>query len=158
MAERVPGNMSVQRVLSPENWAKKQLDTIRAVGRTNYLIGIASPKASPITAGSSPQSEARFNASMQIALGEERRRKGVAASSDQEWYTYAKEIGADSLVAGVTKREAKVKDFIRSWHGILTNHLQTIDDMPTGTLEERISKMGENARGLSALHGAAKGY
>jgi hypothetical protein len=95
---------------------------------------------------------------MQLALSQERRRKGVAASSDDIWFKYGMEIGADALITGVTKREAKIADFIESWHPKLTTHLASIDTLPVGTLEERISKAGDNIRGLAALHGATKGY
>lgn len=151
-----PTNMSVQRVIPPEQWRKKQLDTLSAVGRTNYLLGIATPKRSPIEAGSSQASEAKFNASMQLVLQNKRRMKGVAGSSDAEWFTYAREIGAANLVSGVTKREAKVADFIQSWHGQLTQVLSNVDKMATATLEERIQKSAENIRALAALHGVTK--
>lgn len=146
------------RVLGPTEWVAKQMKSVQTVAKSNYLIGIAHPKKDPIAAGSTPESEATYNASMQIALAEERRMKGVGASSIQEWYTYSKEIGADKLVSGILKREAKVSDFVRTWHPILEGHLAKIDDLSGATLEDRITKMAENARGLSALKGASKGY
>jgi len=157
MAERLPTNMSVQRVLSPDDWRDKQLTTLKAVGRRNYLIGIASPKRSPIAAGSSDWAEDKYNAAMQVALERQSRKKGVAASSDEEWFRYAQAIGADALITGVVKREAKVADFIQAWHPKLTSHLASIDGLPVATLEERISKAAENIRGLAALRGATKG-
>ena len=157
MAERLPTGVTVQRLLAPEDWKDKQIGTLKAVGRKNYLIGIGFPKRSPIGAGSSDWSEAKFNAAMMAALEKESRRKGVGKSSDDEWFKYAKEIGADALITGVTKREAKVSDFITSWHPHLRTHLSTIDAMDVETLEERISKAAENIRGLAALRGAAKG-
>ena len=47
----MPGKATVKRILSPDEWRKKQLDTLRAVGEANYKIGIASPKKDPIAAG-----------------------------------------------------------------------------------------------------------
>jgi len=156
MAERIPTGVTVQRVLSPADWKDKQIGNLKAVGRKNYLIGIGYPKASPIKAGSSDWSEAKFNAAMMIALDEKRRQVSVGKSSDEEWFRYSKEIGADNLVGGVVKREAKIADFIAAWQPKLVSHLATVDAMGVATLEERIEKAAENIRGLAALHGAAK--
>ena len=157
MAERLPTAVTVQRVLSPTDWKDKQIGTLKAVGRKNYLVGIGYPKRSPIGAGSSDWSEEKFNAAMMIALEKKRRQKSVAKSSDEEWFKYSKEIGADALITGVTKREAKVLDFVSAWHPKLIAHLAEVDKMDVATLEDRIAKASDNIRGLAALHGAAKG-
>lgn len=157
MAERIPTGVTVQRVLSPEDWKEKQLSTLKAVGRKNYLIGIGSPKKSPIGAGKSDWAEEKFAAQMQLAIEKKTRQKAVGMSSDEEWFRYSKEIGADALVQAVVKREAKVVDFVQKWHPSLTAHLSKIDTMAVGTLEERIQKAAENIRGLAALHGKGKG-
>lgn len=154
MAERVPTGVTVQRVLSPEDWKNKQIGTLKAVGRRNYLVGIGYPKRSPIGAGKSDWAEEKFNAAMMLALEKKTRQVEVGKSSDDEWFRYSKEIGADNLVSGVTKREAKVSDFITAWQPKLTSHLAEIDKMGVATLEERIEKAAENIRGLAALHGA----
>ena len=154
MAERTPTSVTVQRVLSPTDWKDKQIGTLKAVGRKNYLIGIGFPKRSPIGAGKSDWAEEKFNAAMQIALENKTRQKEVGKSSDEEWFNYSKSIGADNLVGGVTKREAKVVDFVTAWQPKLTAHLADIDKMEVATLENRIEKAAENIRGLAALHGA----
>ena len=149
--------MTVTRVLSPSDWVRKQIDTLKSVGLANYKLGIANPKKSPIEAGSSDQSEAKFAAQMQIALDKKSRQRGVAASSDQIWFSMSKDLGAENLVKGVVKREAKVRKFVDTWQPQLLSHLAEIDGMPVASLEERLAKMTENARGLAALHGATKG-
>ncbi len=152
-----PTTMTITRVLSPRDWVKKQIETLKSVGLTNYRMGIANPKRSPIEAGSSNYSEAKFAAQMQIALDKKSRQKGVAASSDQIWFAMASGLGAENLIKGVVQREAKVQKFVDTWHPQLLSHLDTIDAMPIASLEERLTKMTENARGLAALHGATKG-
>ena len=154
MAERIPTGVTVQRVLSPEDWKDKQIRTLKTVGRTNYLVGIGYPKRSPIGAGKSDWAEAKFNAAMMIALENKTRQTEVGKSSDEEWFGYSKEIGADNLVPGVVKREAKVSDFVNAWQPKLVTHLAEIDKMDVETLENRIEKAAENIRGLAALHGA----
>jgi len=156
MAEEI-ARATVQRVLPPEKWRSKQLDTLRAVGRRNYLTGIAFPKFDPIEAGKSDMAEARFAAIMRTVIDEKRRKKALDPLTIDDWYPYARDIGADILVDAVTKREAKVAKFINSWHPLLIDHLSKIDPMSVETLEDRIAKAAENIRGLAALRGVWKG-
>jgi len=152
-----PTSMTIQRLLSPSEWTKKQIDTLSSVGLRNYQLGISRPKRSPIEAGSSDSSEAKYQAKLQIAFDKKSRQKGVAASSDQIWYAMSKTLGAENLVKGVKARESKVRKFVDAWQPHLQSHLANIDTMPVTTLEERLTKQTENARGLAALHGATKG-
>jgi len=144
---------TVKRVISPEEWKKRQLDTLKAVGRTNYLAGIASPKADPIERGKA--TEGKFADAMRKVIEEERRKKGLEKVTMADWYKYAHDIGADKLVDGVVKREAKVASFITAWQPLLTEHLAKIDALPEETDAERETRMLENLRGLKALKGRA---
>jgi len=156
IAAEIP-RATVQRVLPPDKWREKQINTLKSVGRANYLTGIAFPKADPIEEGKSDKAEARFKATMTLVLDEERRRKGLDPLTIDDWYPYARDIGADILVPAVTKREAKVAKFINAWHPMLVDHLTKIDKLPVETLEERIEKAAENIRGLAAMKLAWKG-
>ena len=144
---------AVKRVISPEDWKKRQLDTLKDVGRKNYLVGIKSPKANPIERGIA--TEAKYAAEIKKAIDEERRKKALAKTSMEEWYRYAETLGADKLVDGVVKREPKVGAFITAWHPMLTSHLARIDALPEETDTEREARMLENLRGLKALKGKA---
>jgi len=144
---------SVKRVISPDEWKKRQLDTLRAVGRTNYLAGIASPKADPIARGIA--TEGKFAAAMRKAIEEERRKAGLEKVTMADWYKYAHDIGADKLVDGVVKREAKVAKFISAFQPLLVEHLSRIDALPEETDADRETRMLENLRGLKALKGRA---
>jgi len=156
MAEEI-ARATVQRVLPPDQWRKKQLETLRRVGRPNYLTGIAFPKRDPIEAGKSDAAEARYATMMRLVLEEKRRVKGLEPVTMDEWYRYARDIGADILVDAVTKRAAKVARFVNAWQPLLIDHLSKIDPMRVETLEDRIEKAAENIRGLAALRGAWKG-
>ena len=92
-----------------------------------------------------------------IAIDEKRRKKALDPLSIDDWYPFARDIGADILVGGVTKREVKVARFINPWQPMLINHLGKIDPLAVETLEERITKADENIRGLAALRGTWKG-
>ena len=156
MAAEIP-SATVQRVLPPDKWREKQLSTLKSVGRKNYLIGIAYPKRDPIEAGKSDAAEARYAAMTKAAIDGKHRKKALDPLSIKDWYPFARDIGADILVSGVTKREAKVAKFISSWQPTLVTHLSKVDPLPVETLEERIAKADENIRGLAGLRGVWKG-
>jgi len=156
MAAEIP-RATVQRVLPPDKWREKQLTTLKSVGRKNYLTGIAFPKADPIEKGKSDAAEARYAAEMRLVIDEQRRKKALIPLTIDDWYPYARDIGADILVDAVTKREPKVAKFINAWQPMLVDHLGKIDPLPVETLEERIAKAAENIRGLAALRAKWKG-
>ncbi|RLG80367.1 MAG: hypothetical protein DRO40_11330 [Thermoprotei archaeon] len=144
---------TVKRVISPDEWKKRQLETLRAVGRTNYIQGISAPKADPIERAKA--TDPKWKANLRKAMEEDRRLHALEKTSMNEWYKYAHDIGADKLVDGVIKREAKVSAFIQAWHPLLTEHLAKIDALPEETDADREKRMLENLRGLKALKGKA---
>jgi len=146
--------IQISRLPSPEDWREKQLGTLKAVGEGNYRKKIAKPKKSPIAAGIA--AEDKYAEAMRKALDARARAAGLKAVTDDEWLTYATEIGAGRLVEGVVKREPKVKKFIDAFQPMLAEHLTKIDPMPNVTLSDRKAKMLANVDGLVALHGAAK--
>ena len=144
---------SVKRVLSPEDWKNRQINTLKAVGRTNYVEGIKNPKADPIARGIA--TEAKYAEETRKAIDQKRRVAGLEKSSMAEWYQYSSSIGADKLVDGVVKREAKVTKFIQAFQPMLSSHLGKIDGLAEATDSDRENKMLENLRGLKALKGKA---
>jgi len=144
---------AVKRVLSPEDWKKRQIETLRSVGRANYVEGIKSPKADPIARGIA--TEGKYAEETRKAIDAGRRKAALEKTSMAEWYQYASTLGADKLVDGVVKREAKVSDFIASFQPMLTSHLAKIDALADVTDSDRENRMLENLRGLKALKGKA---
>ena len=147
--------VNVQRVLPPDEWKKKQLETLKSVGETNYRIGIKNPKKDPIEAGIA--AEKKWATKIKEAIEKELRKKALQTTSMQEWYAYAENIGAGRLVEGVTKREAKVDRFIKAFQPLLLDHLAKIDQMADVTDKDREERMLENLRGLKALKGKWRG-
>ena len=144
---------AVKRVLSPEDWKKRQIETLRSLGRANYVEGIKSPKADPIARGIA--TEGKYAEETRKAIDAGRRKAALEKTSMAEWYQYASTLGADKLVDGVVKREAKVSDFIASFQPMLTSHLAKIDALADVTDSDRENRMLENLRGLKALKGKA---
>jgi hypothetical protein len=144
---------SVKRVLSPEDWKKRQIDTLKSVGRANYAEGIKSPKADPIARGIA--TEGKYAEETRKAIDAGRRKAALEKTSMNEWYQYASTLGADKLVDGVVKREAKVGAFITAFQPMLTTHLSKVDSLADVTDGDREARMLENLRGLKALKGKA---
>ena len=151
MAERIPAAVTVQRILKPEDWRDKQIGTLGKVGRSNYLLGIGYPKHDPIK--EAIRHEGKWIAETRAACDEERHAKALGVRTIEEWFSYSKEIGADALVPGVTKRVGKVDRFLTAYHPKLNSLLAEVDKKPVDTLEERIGKSGDTIRGLAALRG-----
>ena len=141
----------VTRILPPDEWKKRQINTIRAVGETNYRQGIARPKKDPIEAGI--EAEAKWAARIKEAIDQERRKKGLMATNMADWSRYAEEIGAPRVVEGVVKREPKIDRFVKGWQPMLVDHVAKIDAMPAVTDSDMEQKMLENLRGLKSLKG-----
>jgi len=144
---------TVTRVLSPEDWKKRQLDTLKSVGESNYKVGIAKPKKDPIAAGIA--AEGKYAAETKKAIDSGARAAALAKTTMGEWYKYSSDLGAGRLVDGVVKREAKVSAFITSFQPMLSSLLGRVDQMAQTTDGEREQKMLENLRGLKALKGKA---
>ena len=144
--------VTVKRILPPEEWKKRQLDTLKSVGRANYAQGISMPKKSPIEAGIAAQD--RYEEQMRKEEVLKRRKENLETVTDEEWFNYAQNIGVDRIVDGVVKREKKVDKFVRGWQPVLLDHVAKIDAMADVTDADRENKMLENVRGLKAKKGA----
>jgi hypothetical protein len=145
----------VTRILPPDEWKKRQIETLKAVGQRNYEQGINRPKKDPIEAGIA--AEEKWAARIKEAIDEERRKKALMATNMQEWFNFAMNIGAGRLVEGVVKREVKVDRFVKAWQPILLDHVAKIDSLPAVTDADMETRMLENLRGLKALKGAWRG-
>jgi len=145
-----PERATVTRILKPEDWRKKQLKTLEAVGETNYRLKIAAPKKDPIDAGIKAQP--RYEAKMKTAEVLARREAALKATNIDEWYSYSQAF-APRLVEGVTVREKEVKDFVDAWQPIVLDHVTKIDALPAVTDADMERRMVENLRGLKALKG-----
>jgi len=149
-----PGSPAISRVKEPTEWVRKQIDNIKAVGRTNYLAGIRAPKKSPIQAAIAAQD--RYEEQMRKDEVLKRRKEGLEKVTDDEWLAMAESIGADRLVDGVVKRQHKVERFVSKFQPLLKDHLAKIDAMPNVTDADRENRMLENLRGLKKLKGKWK--
>ena len=141
----------ITRILSPDEWKKRQINTLKSVGQGNYAQGIAMPKKDPIAAGIA--AEDKYAARTKAAIDEKRREKALKSTNMAEWYKYSSEIGAQRLVDGVVKREAKVDKFVKAWQPVLGDHVSKVDALPAVTESDMETRMLENLRGLKALKG-----
>lgn len=150
--EEPPANPpSVQRIISPAEWVEKQINTLQAVGETNYRAGITRPRKSPIAAGIAAQP--KYEAAMRDPNVLKRRETALRNTTDDVWASRAERIGAARLVSGVVERRAKVEQKVASYHSKLQAHLQRIDSMPDVGEGDRERRMIENLKGLRAMKG-----
>ena len=149
----LPNPPAITRVLDPTEWVEKQIATITAVGRENYLRGVKHPKKDPIKAGidAQPKYEAKMKDPKVLA----RRAEQLAKTNMEEWAVMAETLGADKLVDGVIKRRHKIERFVAKYQPLLKAHLAKIDAMPDVTESDRENRMLENKRGLQKLKGKA---
>lgn len=143
--------VTITRLISPADWMNRQLNTLKAVGQTNYTQGIQKPRKDPIQAGVA--AEAKWANQVQAAISKGTRAKNLGKVTATEWETYAETIGAPRLVDGVVRRQAKIQTFLNAWNPMLLNLLGTVDAMPTGTASERDQKAAAMINGLRALRG-----
>ena len=143
--------VNIVRVIPPDRWVERQLGNIKAVGQRNYEVGIDNPRKDPIKAAI--DAEERWAERIKEAIEKGRRKKRLARVTADEWNSYA-HMFAGRLTEGVTKREAKVRDFVEGWHPKLLSHLSKIDAMPAVTDADMEARMLENLRGLKTLKGA----
>jgi hypothetical protein len=144
---------SVKRVLAPSEWKDRQIANLKSSGRSSYLVGIKSPKADPIARGIETEDKYAENTKKAIESGA--RKAALGKTNMAEWFKYSSDLGADKLVDGVVKREAKVTQFVTEFQPMLVSHLATIDGLAETTDGDREQKMLENLRGLKALKGKA---
>lgn len=143
--------VTVQRLISPQDWQARQLNALKANGQANYTLGISKPKKDPIAAGIA--AEGKWANAMQQAIQNGTRSKKLQNVTAQEWETYARDIGAARLVDGVVRRQAKITSFLNAYVPELTNTLSSIDAMPTATASDRNQKMLAMVEALRAMRG-----
>lgn len=141
----------VSRVIDPATWVNKQIDTITAVGRQNYLTGVKNPRKNPITAGIAAQP--KYEAKMRDPATLKRRVEGLQKTNMDEWVQMAETRGADNLVTGVVSRRYKIERAVGKLQPMLKDHLSKIDALPDVTSADREAKMIANKRGLEAMKG-----
>jgi len=153
MAVAVPTSATVTRILDPTTWRNRQIVNLKAVGASNYKIGIGYPRKDPIKAGI--DAEAAFKDAMKKVTDGELRKKGLEGTNMEEWFGFSSNIGAGRLEEGVVKRETKVAKFLEKYNPLLKAHVDAMDKLETGTDTQRKEKMIKNLEGLKALHGKA---
>lgn len=132
----------------------KQMDNFSAVGATNYLAGIATPKADPIAEGIKAQPA--YEAAMRDPNVLKRRVTGLQATNIQEWALAAETKGVTRIAEGVASARPKIERFWSSWQPVLLSHVQKIRAMPNVTPADRKNRMVANLEGLRALHGRGR--
>lgn len=127
----------------------KQIDNFSAVGATNYLRGVASPRADPIAEGI--RAQPAYEAAMRDPNVLKRRVTGLQRTNMAEWGLAAETKGAARIVDGVIAARPKIERFWQDWHPRLQSHVTKIRSMPRVTAADRKQRMIANLDGLIAI-------
>lgn len=127
----------------------KQLDTFAAIGATNYLTGVATPKDDPIEAGI--RAQPAYEAAMRDPAVLRRRVAGLRRTNIQEWGLAAETKGAARIAEGVAAARPKIERFWQEFHPRLSAHITKVRSMPAVTPADRKQRMIANLDGLRAL-------
>lgn len=141
---------AVTRLKSPQAWVEKQLGNMAAVGETNYRAGIANPKRDWQSAAIGGQ--AAYENAMRDPNTLKRRESSIRQVSSDEWAAQA-ERGASRLVQGTLDRRPKIERKVQQLHGLMSSHLQRIDQMDSSTPAAREQRMIANVRGMREMKG-----
>jgi len=144
-----PNPPTVTPIKDQATIVNKQMANVAAVGGTNYLTGIATPKADPIAAGIAAQPA--YEAAMRDGAVLKRRVTGLQRTNINEWGQAAETKGAARYAEGVAASRPKVERFWSDFHPRLQAHIQRIRSMPGVTPADRKNRMIANLDGLRAL-------
>ena len=146
---------AVKRLKEPADYVKKWERNVKNVGKTNYLEGIEKPKRNPIARAI--ECFPKHKHKLTEALEEERQKKVLQTVTMDDWYKYAKDIGAPEYTASTIGRKAKAERFWKGWQPILLGIVEDLDAMPVETDTDRENKMIENKRKLQSNKGKWRG-
>lgn len=149
-----PNPATVVALKDASSIVNKQMDNFSAVGATNYLRGIATPKGDPIEEGI--RAQPAYEAAMRDPNVLKRRVDGLRATNIQEWAQAAETKGATRIAEGVAAARPKIERFWATWQPLLLSHVQRIRAMPNVTPADRKNRMVANLEGLRAMHGRAR--
>lgn len=154
--EFAPSNPAqVVPIKDPATIVDKQINNFQAVGQSNYLAGIASPKADPIAEGI--RAQPAYEAAMRDPAILKRRVTGLQRTSMQEWALAAETKGAARIVEGVTAARPKIERFWSSWHPILSQITTRVRGMPSITAADRDNRALTMMRELRGQKGRVRG-
>lgn len=131
----LPNQPTIQRLPDAATWVNKMMAGVQAVGATNYLAGIKTPRKDPIAAGIAAQPA--YEAKMRDPATLKRRQESLGKTNMAEWAAMAESVGAATYVQGVTGRRPKVEKRIGKLQPLLAAKLQAIDAMPNVTDADR---------------------
>ena len=146
---------TVKRLKDPADYVSKWERNVKNVGKTNYLEGIEKPKRNPIARAI--ECFPKHKQKLTEALDEERQKKVLQTVSMEDWYKYAKEIGAAEYTQSTIGRKPKAERFWKGWQPILLGIVEDLDAMSVETDTDRENKMIENKRKLQAKKGEWRG-
>lgn len=126
----------------PRKAAEKQIRRSQEAAQ-DYVEGVRAPKRNPMQAAKAAKNKlkAKFNEAVDSGRWEQ----GLDSVTQDEWTRLAVEKGGPRFAAGVEAARDDIIVFHEELSAVSARIEQSIDAMPTDTLQQRIAKMTANA-------------
>lgn len=149
VGKAVVGNpITVELVPTAERWAEKQIRKSQEAGN-DWVEGVQRPSRSFKEAGIAAAGKHKNNT--QLALNEDRYRKGMAKTNEDEAIATAVKVGASGYTAGIAARTDKIRRVVTELQPKVAALKRTIDAMPQDTDAQREERLKAARRGMMEI-------
>ncbi|HYA48621.1 MAG TPA: hypothetical protein VEG35_02885 [Burkholderiales bacterium] len=148
--EQVVGNPVTlgSRVISPQDWAKKQIDRAAAAGDT-WATNVQRPRKDPV--GAAIAADAKRKDRLKAAEAADKWKKKMAKVDVDAMYATIRALGSGVYTTGVTARTAKISNVINDLQPKVAALAAAIDQMPDDTDANREKRMLASRKGMIAI-------
>lgn len=126
------------RVISPEDWAKKQ-QTRAIAAADDWLNGVLHPTSIPSEAAI--KANAKRKDKLATAEKEERWLKAMKKVNPDEMYEIIKAVGSAGYKTGIETRKVKIDRVVKEMQPLVASVAATIDAMPDATDADREKRL-----------------
>jgi hypothetical protein len=115
----------------------------------HWLARTMQPRKEPLKEAA--KANAKFKASVQKAVAEDRFLKGIQNADEAAMYETIKAGGSGAFTQGIAKRQGKITKAYDTLRPKLLAHVGVLDAMPTDTEQQRDAKVLANVQGMRKL-------
>jgi len=134
----VPHNPVTKKVKAADRWAKQQVDSaIAAAGK--WQDGVMNPSRDPIAAGI--EADDKWKNAMKTAMDQDRRKKGLQATSTAELQAVVTKLGSGVYSSGVEARTAKVQKVVNQLQPLAQSVSDAVQGMSDKTYADRTKRL-----------------
>jgi hypothetical protein len=128
----------MSKPLDAANQTKQWLAGMQTKGSTNYRTGVQNYQGNPMALAAAHAG--KWANSIQNAISNGSYVKGLNSADPNTWKQNALNFGADRLVTGAQKKQAKYQSKVSAYHAFLGPILSQIQSMPSDTKSQRAAR------------------